>query len=96
MKHWKIIKDVINKRQNATKTATFRISEHDITDQQKIAEKFKEFYVKIGPTLANKIPAGRRDHITYIKNGTTNYIYLRTVNEEEIINILKDMKNLSA
>ena len=49
---------------NATKTVIFRINEHDITDQHKIAEKFNEFYVNIGPTLASKIPAGRCDPIT--------------------------------
>ena len=67
-----------------------------ITDQQKIAEKFNEFYVNIGPTLSSKIPAGRCDPISYINNGTTNSIYLRPVNEEEVSNILKDMKNSSA
>ena len=40
VKSWKIIRDVINKRKNTTKTASFRINEHDITDQQTIAEKF--------------------------------------------------------
>ena len=96
IKSWKIIRDVINNRKNATKTATFRINEHDICDQHKITEKFNEFYVNIGPTLASKIPAGRYDPITYIKNGTTNSIYLRPVNEEGVSNILKDMKNSSA
>ena len=96
IKSWKIIRVVISNRKDATKTVTFRINEHDITDQHKIAEKFNEFYVNIGPTLASKIPAGRYDPITYIKNGTTNSIYLRPVNEEEVSNILKDMKNSSA
>ena len=59
-----MIRDVINKRKNATKTVTFRINEHDIIDQHKIAEKFNEFYVNIGPTLASKIPAGRCDPMT--------------------------------
>ena len=96
VKSWKIIRDVINKRKNTTKTVSFRINEHDITDQQTIAEKFNEFYVNIGPTLASKIPTGRCDPISYIKNGTRNSIFLHPVNEEEVSNILKDMKNSSA
>ena len=87
VKSWKIIRDVINKRNNTTKTASFRINEHDIADQQTIAEKFNEFYVNIGPTT------GRCDPISYIKNGTRNSIFLHPVNEEEVSNILKDMKN---
>ena len=96
IKSWKNIRDVINNRKNATKTVTFRINEHDITDQHKIAEKSSDFFVNIGPTLASKIPAGRCDPITYIKIGTTNYFYLRPVSEEEVSNILKDMKNSNA
>ena len=65
VKHWKIIIDVINKRQNATKTVTFRISEHDITDQQKIAEKFTELYVNIGPSLAKKSSWQAWSHYLY-------------------------------
>ena len=96
VKSWKIIRDVINKRNNVTKTASFLINEHDITDQETIAEKFNEFYVNIGPTLARKIPTGRCDPISYIENGTRNSIFLHPVNEEEVNNILKDMKNSSA
>ena len=67
---WKTIRDVINKRNTTTKTASFRINEHDITDQQTFAEKFNECYVNIGPTLASKIPTDRCDPINSIKNGT--------------------------
>ena len=83
-------------RRNATKISTFRINEHDITDQHKIAEKFNEFYVNIGPTLASKIPTGRCDPITYFKNGTTNFINcVLLMRREEVSNILKDMKSSS-
>ena len=96
VKSWKIIQDVINKRNKTTKTASFRISEHDITGQQTIAQKFNEFYVNIGQTLASKIPTGRCDSISYIKNGTMSSIFLHPVIEEEVTNILKDKKNPSA
>ena len=78
---WKIIRDVINDRNDATKTASFRINEDDITDQQTNAEKINEFYVNIGPSVASKIPTGNYDPISYIKNGTTNSIFLHPVYE---------------
>ena len=34
IKSWKIIRDVISNRKNATKTVTFRINEHDISDHR--------------------------------------------------------------
>ena len=81
VKSWRIIRDVFNKRNNITKTASFRSSEHDITDQQTIAETFNEFYVNIGPTPASKIRTGRCDPISYIMNGTRNSIFLHPVSE---------------
>ena len=33
----------------------------EITDQKTIAEKFNEFYVKVGPNLASKIPQNNND-----------------------------------
>ena len=51
---------------------------------------------RIWPEFASKIPTGRCDPISNIKNGTRNSIFLHPVNEEEVSNILKDMKNSSA
>ena len=58
-----------------------------------IANGFNEFYVNIGPALAGKIPTGKSDPITYIKNGISNTIFLRPVNEAEVEDILKSLKN---
>ena len=63
---------------------------------KQLLKSFNDFYVNIGPTLASQIPTGTCDPITYIKNGTRNSIFLHPVNEEEVSNILKDMKNSSA
>ena len=41
------------------------------------------------------IPPGKCEPINYIKNGISNSIFIRPVNENEVVAILKEMKNSS-
>ena len=93
--HRKIIRNIINKKKNRNINETFHIENKDVNDGQIIANKFNEFYVNIGPTLARNIPSGKCDPITYIKKGITNSIFLRPVNETEVVTILKEFKSSS-
>ena len=95
VKSWKIIRNIINKKKNRNMNETFHIENKDVNDGQIIANKFNEFYVNIGPTLARNITSGKCDPITYIKKGITNSIFLRPVNETEVVTILKEFKSSS-
>ena len=95
VKSWKIIRNIINSKKNSHINETFHIENKDVNDKEIIAKKFNEFYVNIGPTLARNIPSGRCEPISYIKNGIVNSIFLRSVNENEVVTILKDMKSSS-
>ena len=95
MKSWKIIRNIINNKKNSNKNEIFRIDNEDVTDEQTIANKFNAFYVNIGPTLARNRPSGNCEPINYIKKGIPNSIFIRPVNETEVVAILKDMKNSS-
>ena len=95
VKSWKIIRNIINNKKNSNKNEIFRIDNEDVTDEQTIANKFNAFYVNIGPTLARNIPSGNCEPINYIKKGIANSIFIRPVNETEVVAILKDMKNSS-
>ena len=95
VKSWKIIRSIINNKKNSNRNEIFHIENVDVTDKQTIANKFNEFYVNIGPTLARNIPPGKCEPISYIKNGISNSIFIRPVNENEVVAILKEMKNSS-
>ena len=71
IKSGKIVRAVINKRINSTKTVTVYTWHYRSTKD--CPEKLNEFYLIIGPTLASQIPPCRCDPMTYIKNGTTNH-----------------------
>ena len=87
VKSWKIIRNIINNKKNSHRNEIFRIDNEDVTDKQTIANKFNAFYVNIGPTLARNIPSGNCEPINYIKKGIANSIFIRPVNENEVVAI---------
>ena len=89
VKSWKIIRNIINNKKNSNRNEIFRIDNEDVTDKQTIANKFNAFYVNI------YIPSGNYEPINYIKKGIANSTFIRPVNENEVVAILKDMKNSS-
>ena len=73
----------------------FIINNVETENKVEIANKFNELYVNLGPSLASKLPHSNIDPITYIKNGINKSIYLRSVAENEVIKILKNIKSSS-
>ena len=54
---WTILKQVINKRRYSKVQTEFKLSDGSTTkDKSIISESFNDFFVNIGPNLANKIP----------------------------------------
>ena len=92
VKSWKIMRSIINNKKKSNRNEIFHIENIDVTDKQTIANKFNVFYVNIGPTLARNILPGKCEPINYIKNGSSNSIFIRPVKENEVVAILKEMK----
>ena len=63
VKSWKIMRSIINNKKNSNRNKIFHIENIDVTDKQTIANKFYEFYVNIGPTLARNILPGKCEPI---------------------------------
>ena len=53
---WKIIKGVINRNREVKVNERFKLNNGSVTtDSKVISNKFNEFFVTVGPALANKI-----------------------------------------
>ena len=96
VKSWKLIQNIMNNKKCNRINDEFHIDNCKTTHKTIIVENFNVFYVNIGPSLASKIPPDKCDSISYIRNGVHSANFLRPVNEEEVISILKNMKNSSA
>ena len=66
-KSWKIIKQIINKRKNnATSNSQFIHDGKLIENSHDIANSFNDFFINVGPTLAQKIPQTNKNAREYL------------------------------
>ena len=92
-KSWCIIKYIINKNQKPLTQSRFKIGDNLITsDKNIICNKFNDFFVNIGPTLAKSIPKVNKSPLSYMGNRLTESIYLEPVTEKEINTLISALK----
>ena len=92
---WKIIKDIVGKTkiQNNIKQKMY-INGELTSDIDIIYNAFNNYFVTIGPQLANKININKNP-LTYI-NSTMNSIFIPYINEKDITQVVNSLKNSSA
>ena len=56
-KTWKTLNSLLGKKSKNTIVRNIKVEGHDITEPKKIAELFNNYFVNVGPSLANEIPA---------------------------------------
>ena len=63
-----MIKEIIGKSKNINETFPKQIivDQIEINDAHSIADKFNEYYVNVGPSLASKIPEGDISYRSYL------------------------------
>jgi hypothetical protein len=74
-KTWQTINEVLNRNKTRSKlpdTFLQKNSNNNVSNPLEIANKFNEYFVKIGPQLAKKIP--KNDNITYESYLNGNYV----------------------
>ena len=88
---WQIVKDLLGtKAKNTPKT--FKDGDIEISDPEKIANKFNSYFVNIGPNLASKINAPRESFKKYLNEPFHKTLFLRPTDHQEILNIVKSLK----
>lgn len=94
---WKIINNVLNKNKSNVHNATeMKIGEKIENDSNVIAEGFNDFFVNIGPELANKIPSTKKTFNSFLYNPTIESLFLVPTDEQEILNIIQNLKAKSS
>ena len=96
-KSWGVIKSIINKNQKTHIQGRFKIGKNLITSHNElISNKFYDFFINIGPTLAKSIPRINKSSLSYLGNCLTETIYAAPVNEKEIGQLIKSLKDTAA
>ena len=72
----------------------FNYKDNEIYDKQEIANDFNDFFVNIGPELANKIVIPENnDVLQYMNDRNVNSMFLHDVNKKEMLDVIKSFAN---
>ena len=92
-KTWGILKDIINKNKTHKVQSQFKLNDGSITSNKLIiSEQFNDFFINIGPTLADKIPKQSKIPESYLGSRIKNSILLAPVTLTEIDDIFKTLR----
>ena len=95
-KSWSILKEVINKKKSVSSSSRFIINDKVISEKLEISNGFNNFFVNIGPSLASKIPKDNRHPMVFMRNRIVNSFVLDNVFSDEILSIIKNLKEGSS
>lgn len=96
---WKIIKSMINSNIKSNDITEICDSSTIINDPEKIVNKFNDFFVNVGKSLANKIPATDGNYRDYLKHNILEHsgsLFLDPVDSDEILNIINSLQSNKA
>ena len=96
-KTWKILNTLTSRvRRKCNYPEEFKLNDIFIRGNQNIANKFNEYFVNVGPSLAAKIPNCGRPFDSYMADRAENTMFLSPTSEQEIISLVNNMKSKSS
>ena len=91
---WKILKEIINKRNgNRSTPQSFKYNKTVLTDPQSIANYFNEYITNLGPPLSSKIDSSCGDISNYLKGDFSSSMFLSPTDKEEIYKTIMKQKS---
>ena len=99
-KYWQVIKIMIkvmiNKQKSSPTNNSFVCNANAIEDWEEISEKFNNFFVNVGPSIAKSIPASGKDPVDYMTKHVGDTFKMSPVTENEVVKIIENFKDSAA
>ena len=92
---WKTLNEVLNKPKKNTKMSKSFVetcTSNIIDDPKEIANKFNDYFINIGPSLANKIKQNENNSFDKYLTGSYQSLFLNPITEHELEIEMKNMK----
>ena len=91
-KTWSTINDLIkNKTISSVYPEFFMLDNTKLSDKKDIANKFNEYFINIGPDLAEKIEVNAKQFEEYLTEPIFSRLQFTDVNDTEIQNIIQNL-----
>ena len=95
-KSWGLIKTIINRKGTSkVKSNSFNHNGRDISNPTEISNKFNDFFINVGPTLAKSISPVDVNHMSFLKQSYPDSLFLSPATTEEIKEIISKLKDAS-
>jgi hypothetical protein len=92
-KTWHILNKVIGKSNKKSLPSRFKINDRITSDRLEIANHFNNYFSNIGKSLAHKIPKQSMSPCEYLHGEYKSSIYLSPTTDNEVLNIIKNIKS---
>ena len=94
---WNVLKSVINRNKRRKCVTSFKFKQELLSNPQAIVDRFNDYFINIGPTLAQAIPENINNSPQhYLRNRISESIFFQPVLENEILQNIGKLKNSSA
>ena len=95
-KTWKTVNEILG-RQNTSKLPQFLQKGHKrIDDEKEIANTFNSYCACIGSSISKNVKKSSKHFTDYLGNSTRESIFFLPTNENEIIEVVKQLRNTSS
>ena len=90
---WKVINEALKTKSDTSPPKHISQDGCQINDPAAIAETFNDFFVNLGPNLANKIPKTQTKFQSFLKDRNPQSLLFEPAAEEEIKSIVNNLNN---
>jgi hypothetical protein len=89
---WKVINSVL-KNNTSIRISSINVNDQSINNPLLIAEHYNDFFVNIGPTLADKIPNCNSTFHDFFDNPNPHSVFFNPITENELLSIVLTLPN---
>ena len=90
-KLWEGIRSFLTNNKTSQTSINLQVDGEIITEQRKVADKFNEFFINVGPNLNKEIPESKVSFANYLKNPSCVSMFLTPTDPKEIDLLLKNL-----
>ena len=94
-KTWNVINSILHRQKNERLSNEFLVNNKIITNPKEIANRFNDFFVNIGHSLANRIDNSNVDFRSYLNNRSEVLFTASPVTQDELLKVLSQLNDSS-
>ena len=90
---WKILGSILSNKNKDSNVNMIKVNGKEIRDPKDIADKFNQYFTKIGRSLASKFETSNENYKTYLGEKSNISMYMTKTSTNEISNLISNLDN---